>query len=276
MTSFASAVTQRAVRSDGRFGGRVTRTPLPPLGEVALSASERAEIAAIWRLQAATEARVATSFEVVHEALAALGADAGLVRLAARGVDDEHRHAALCEDVAGRYLGRVVEPYEPLPSQQPLHPGASDEVRRALFVIGQCCLNETFASAYLSVAQQGATIPLARAALKALLGDEIDHARVGWGFVQTLDGAVRAEVQAWLLPLTVCNLREWRAIRLPEDDRLAAHGIPSSSAAQAAITEVLEGVVIEGFAHAGFDTTGLVAWSRRGAPVHLAASDASP
>lgn len=265
MTSFASASSQRAVRHDGRFAGRVTRTPLPAVGDVDVSAADRAEVAAIWRLQAATEARVATSFAVVRDALAALGADAGLVRLAERGIDDEHRHAALCEDVAGRYLGRVVDPYERLPSQQPTHPGASERVRRALFVIGQCCLNETFASAYLAVAHQGASVSLARAALHALLADEIDHARVGWGFAQTLEGSVRDEVQQWLLPLTVCNLREWRAIRLPEDDRLAAHGIPPRAAAQDAITEVLEGVVIEGFAHAGFDTRDLEAWARRGA-----------
>lgn len=267
MTSFASPSSQRTVRSDGRFGGRVTRTPLPRLGDVDLSAAHREEIAAIWMLQAATEARVATSFGIVHDALAALGADPGLVRLAARGVDDEHRHAALCEDVAGRYLGRVVEPYAPLPAQQPTHPGASDQVRRALFVIGQCCLNETFAGAYLAVAKAGATTPLASAALHALLSDEIDHARVGWAFVQTLDGALRTELEAWLVPLTICNLREWRAIRLPNDDRLAAHGIPPRAEAQEAITDVLTGVVIEGFARAGFDTRELVAWAERGASV---------
>ena len=73
--------------------------------------------------------------------------------------------------------------------------------------------------------------------------------------------------QAWLLPLTVCNLREWRRIHLPSDDRLAAHGIPAWSDAQAGITEALEGVVLEGFRHAGFDTRALERWARRGAPV---------
>lgn len=265
MTSFASVSTRDAVRPDGRFRGRVTRTPLPPLGDVALSAAEREEIASIWMLQAATEARVGVSFGVVRDALTALGADEGLIRLANRGIDDEHRHAALCEDVAGRYLGRIAEPYRRLPAQQPEHAGASPEVRRALFVIGQCCLNETFASAYLSTAQRGARVPLARAAIRALLGDEIDHARVGWAFVQTLDAPMRRELQQWVLPLTVCNLREWRRIELPEDDRLAAHGIPPHEAAQDAITEVLRGVVIEGFAHAGFNTRELEAWAQRGA-----------
>lgn len=245
----------------------MTRTPLPPLEAVDLSDEARREIASVWLVQAATEARVATSFAIVRASLDALGADPGLVRLAARAVDDEHRHAALCEDAAGRYLGRVAGPYTPLSEQRPRHPGASPELRRALFVVGQCCLNETFASAYLDVARRGATTPLASHAVRALLSDEIDHARIGWAFVQTVPSDVRAGLQAWLLPLTVCNLREWRSIHLPSDDGLATHGIPSWSDAQTGITEALAGVVLEGFGRAGFDTRALERWARRGAPV---------
>lgn len=267
LSSYVSPSTQSAVRPDGRWHGRVTRNDLPELGEVDLSPERRRHIASIWLGQAATEARVAGSFAVVHDALAALGANAGLVRLAARAVDDEHRHAALCEHVAGQYFGSTVGPYTPLPPHYPHHPGAPDAVRHALHVIGQCCLNETFASAYLSVAQKGATTPLVKQATRELLSDEIDHARIGWAFVHSLPEHTRAGVQDWLLALTVCNLREWRSIDLPAGDELAAHGIPPWQPTQDAITETLIGVVIPGFQHVGLDTRKLERWAAEGAEI---------
>jgi len=210
---------------------------------------------------------VAHSFEVVHHALVRLGADPGLVHLAKRAVDDEHRHAALCEEVAGRYAGRVVGPYRALSERRPEHPGASAELRHVLHVVGQCCLNETFATAYLSAAQAGAQTPLVKRAIQELLSDEVDHARVGWGFVHTLSPELRGSLEQWLLPLVVCNLREWRLIDLPDDDALAGHGVPPHGTVQQAITETLHGVVIPGLAHVGLNTRDLEAWAADGAHV---------
>lgn len=204
---------------------------------------------------------------MVRDALVALHADPGLVRLADRAIDDEHRHAALCEEVAGRYLEREVQPYEVLASQQPSHPQASDRVRHILHIAGQCCFNETFASAYLSAAQSGASEPLARHALRELLRDEIDHARVGWGFMHELPATYRRVVSEWLVPLAVCNLREWQSIDLPQDDSLAPFGVPPWEVAQEAILEALTGVILPGFQHVGLDTRALEQWIAAGAHV---------
>lgn len=45
----------------------------------------------MWLARFAAEARVASSFEVIHGSLAALHADPALVALADRAIDDEHR-----------------------------------------------------------------------------------------------------------------------------------------------------------------------------------------
>ncbi|MFT5355454.1 MAG: hypothetical protein ACI9KE_002673 [Polyangiales bacterium] len=271
-SSMTSAQTRSSLRSDGRWGGDATRNPAPGITEAfddaqALTPQERIDVASTWHMQASTEARVAGQFAVVRDALVSLNADGGLIRLATRAVDDEHRHAALCEDVAGRYLGRVVSPYVVLPEHRPEHPGASDALRHVLYVVGQCCLNETFASAYLSTAQEHATSPVARWALRELLSDEVDHARIGWGFMHDLPPAMNRLLSDWLVPITVCNLREWRSIELPKDDALVAHGIPPHEATQDAITETLHGVVIPGFAHAGLDTRALERWAAAGAVI---------
>jgi len=267
---FASEATRTRVRREGRWNGAVTSRALPDSNDevAALAPDLRVRMAKIWLSQAATEARVATSFGRIHESLVALDADAGLIALSARAVDDEHRHAALCEEIAGRYAGRVIGPHPTLPDAGPQHPRATSETqRRALWVVGQCALNETFAGAYLSTAWRGATAPLARAALRELLEDEVDHARVGWAFLASSDASIRDQVSGWLLPLAVCNLREWRRLDLPDDQSLAALGVPQRSDAHEALTDALRGVLVPGFAHVGLDTTALERWIAQGAPV---------
>lgn len=264
------------VSPTGRWSGRVTRRPLPESAPSmrGLSRDERSTLANLWLSQAATERRVASSFEVVHRALTELGADAGLVAIAGRAVDDEMRHAALCHEMAARYLGRppVLPPM--LRFEHPTHPEArSDDLRRALYVVGQCAFNETFASAYLELCLAGATVPLARAALRELLSDEIDHARIGWAFLSTLPASTRAELQDWLLPLATCNLREWRSLQLPEGPRgvLAAHGVPAREAIERSLREALEAMIIPGFERFGFSAEPLRRWAGEGAPTpHVA------
>lgn len=264
----ASEATRARVRPDGRWRGAVTHRALPDSTEeiAELAPAVRTTLAGIWMGQAATEARVAASFSVIHDSLSRLGADDALVALAARAVDDEHRHAALCEDMAGRYAGRVCGPHAVLPPRRPAHRAApSPAVRDALWVIGQCALNETFAGAYLSAAREGARSPVVRAALRELLEDEIDHARIGWAYLSLAPDGLRRELSQWLVPLTACNLREWRKITLPDDDRLWAHGIPPAPVAHAELTAVVRDILVPGFARAGLDTRALEAWVTAGA-----------
>ncbi|MFT5355444.1 MAG: hypothetical protein ACI9KE_002663 [Polyangiales bacterium] len=262
---YVSSETSERVSADGRWNGRVTRRGLPELEVRAFSPELRARMAGIWLMQAATESRVARSFEIIGDSLRALHADSGIIRLASRAVDDEHRHAALCEELAGAYAGRPVGPHVALPHRTPEHRDVQAAVRHALYVVGQCALNETFASAYLSAAQVGATVPLAASALKELTSDEIDHARVGWAFLTDMPEEMRRPMSDWILPLTVCNLREWRDIQLPKDDSLACHGVPPQDLARQYLNDALVGVLLPGFRHVGLDTRALEAWVRSGA-----------
>lgn len=259
-----------AISPTGRWGGRLTSRPLPTddPGIARLDAADRAQLAAVWHARAATERRVATSFEVIRDALAALGADAALVALADRAVDDEHRHAELCRVVASCFHGADLAPPDLLPHSYPKHPGASDALRPLLHVIGQCCMNETFASAYLETAFAAATGALARAALRELLSDEIDHAKLGWACVAAVPPGLRAEAAPWLLRLARANLRMWRdAPRdYPSSERLAAHGAPRPEAIEAALLAALGDLIVPGLAHVGLPTDDVAAWLAAGAP----------
>lgn len=256
------------ISAEGRWGGAVTSRALPDVdGEVTeIAPAMREHLARIWLSQAATEARVAQSFALVHESLVELGADAGLVAVSKRAIDDEHRHTMLCREMARRYLGAEVTATPELPFSPPRHEAAaSDEVRRALWVIGQCAFNETFASAYLSLCHERAEVAVARAALRELLSDEIDHARIGWAWLSTLPSKLRPSVDDWLLPLAVCNLREWRSVRLAEDASLVRHGIPCAADVEEALVDALRDLIVPGLVHTGCDTRAIERWIVGGA-----------
>jgi hypothetical protein len=253
----------------GRWGGAATQRPLPLVDdEIAqMPKAQRERIARLWWCQAATEERVAHSFKVVHKALVFVEADAGIVATAHRAIDDEYRHAALCMQVASHYLGHTPQVPKPLAFAHPTHPEARTErVRRALYIVGQCVFNETFASAYLAASLECATHPVARAALRELLSDEIDHARIGWAYLSSMPGDLRAELTEWLLPLAIGNLRVWRALSLPTELASAeGHGIPKHMQVEEALVSVLRTLIVPGLSHAGLSSNKLAQWAEDGA-----------
>lgn len=248
----------------------MTSRALPDSSEelAALSPSLRGTLARVWWMQAATEARVATSFALVHRSLVELDAGAGLIAIAERAIDDEHRHAALCEELAQRYAGRSLPPAPSLAHAHPTHEAArTPEERAALYVVGQCALNETLACAYLRLARSRCTSPLARAAIRELFEDEVDHSRLGWAFLGSVSAPLRTRIEAWLLPLCVCNLREWLSLAEAEGLALEEHGVPSPEPLREALHEAMRGLILPGFAHVGLDTRALERWSREGLSV---------
>ncbi len=256
-------------RPDGRWGGAITKRPLgDATAELeALPIARRETLARIWFTQAATEARVADSFGVVHRSLVALGADRGLCSIAERAVDDEHRHAALCLEMARRYANNPDLPPPPeLPFEHPQHLSASDDAeRRMLWVLGQCAFNETFASAYLSLSRDVAESPLAKAAISELLSDEIDHARIGWAYLETCSPTQRQQLSRWVHALAVSNLREWRLLQLNRDVELSPFGVPEAGAIEEALLDVLAEVIVPGLERSGVMSPALSAWVKAGA-----------
>jgi len=240
----------------GRWDGRLTRRPLPDSDpEIErLSDAERAALAELWHARAASERRVADAFAVVAADLTSLGAPPTLTALARRAVDDEHRHAELARLVASRYAGRELEPPALLPLVVPEHPGASPRLAWTLHVIGHAAMNETLASAYLEASLAQARAPLARAAVQALLSDEIDHARIGWAHVASLDEAERHEVAPFLPALLASNLAMWRAIPRPSpgDGELSRHGVLSGDEVEDALGVAVRELIVPGLARFGF------------------------
>jgi hypothetical protein len=261
--------------SKGRWGGKLTRKPLPtndPTIET-LPAAQRKVLADVWMRRAAMERRVADSFQVIHGSLVRRNASPDLALLAERAIDDEFRHAELSRVVASAFAGRELPAPARLELEVPKHKGASPELRDTLFIVGQCVLNETTAGAYLEACLSRAKGPLAKAALGELLSDEIDHGRIGWAHLASLDEATRAQVGRWLLPMAFLNLRIWR-YETPEDpthtEALTHHGAPPPAIIHAALADALRHLIVPGLKQLGIDTSLLDRWLADGASTERA------
>ncbi|HEX6764222.1 MAG TPA: hypothetical protein VF103_02065 [Polyangiaceae bacterium] len=257
--------------AEGRWGGRLTKRPLPECDPSldALSTGDRHELAAVWIQRAAMERRVADAFEVIRSSLERRRASATLVRLATRAVDDEYRHAELSRVVASRFAGTELEAPARLALQLPKHAGASPDLRDTLFVVGQCVLNETTASAFLEVCLSHAEGALAKCALRELLSDEIDHGRIGWAHLASLTEAGRQEVARWLLPMAFLNLRTWRehSPYNPQHRKsFSFHGAPPAEVTHAALLDALRTLIVPGLKELRMETGPLEAWLEAGAP----------
>jgi hypothetical protein len=129
-------------------------------------------------------------------------------------------------------------------------------------------MNETFASAFLEVSLRYASARLARAALRALFSDEIDHARLGWAHLAGLTASERDQLAPWLPALVQANLKMWRdSPRCYSDERLLnAHGAPPGNIVEQALLNAIRQLIIPGLEHFGLPTAALHHWLAAGAP----------
>jgi hypothetical protein len=235
-----------------RWGGKLTSRPLPDSDPTidALDDDARRVLTNSWLGRSAAERRAADIFTLVHRSLVAVAEQPALIELAERGIDDELRHAELCLLVARRYAGRDVEAprFELVP---PEHKGASEDLRYSLWIVGQCALNETTASAFLEECLEQSTAPLAHAALRELLSDEIDHARIGWAHLAGMSPERRRTIAQWIPAMLAANRREWSKAAAADDDRYAAHGYISRASLAKALESAERDVIKHGLARVG-------------------------
>lgn len=96
-----------------------------------------------------------------------------------------------------------------------------------------------------------ATAPLVRAALRELLADEIDHARIGWAALSTAPASLRRSIAALLPDLIASHLAGWRVAAVESSAALIAHGIPSAQAARQVVSGTMDDLILPAFAALG-------------------------
>jgi len=212
----------------------------------------RRSIAEHWRLRAAAELGVAFAFGALLPRLRDLRAPGVVLGLVEKAIDDERRHGELCVRLASRYLGAEVSTPPPRGEELPCF-GTNDEpLEVALVVTGTCCINESIACEWIRSSWAAARFPTAIQANQHHLEDEIDHARLGWAYLNALDPRVRDRLRRWTARLLAANVEEWRKpdASLPPEG-VPPHGHLSLIDSRAAIDAAVRDVVLPGLAHVG-------------------------
>ncbi len=186
-----------------------------------------------------------------------------LVALTEQAARDERRHVDLCAALAIEFGHRDAAP-EALEAATVAPSRLAPDRRRLYEMVAVCCVNETINACLLSQIYQRATWPSIRETARKLLGDEIEHGRLGWAYLAAERGAGRGE---WLSGELVPILAEagiHEILRATDDgddaEALSAHGEFTYAERVALFEEVAKDVILPGFDAAGLDTAVCRAW----------------
>ena len=255
---------------DGRWGGRLASRALPEHDPSLDALDDHVRKACVehWLGRAMAERRASDAFVVITDDLLQLQADPALVDLSRRAIDDELRHAEICRLVAARYAGADVHPPRELPLEVPAHAAAPAALRPTLHVVGQCAVNETTATAFLEACLDRAKGSLVRAALRELLSDDIDHARIGWAYLAAAPATLKRATAPWVVPILQGNLRIWRRPGPPRpSEAMSEHGALAEDEIDAAVIEAMRALIVPGLEQVGVDAEPARRWIASGCPV---------
>ena len=238
-------------------------------------AAQVAFAAAAWPMRAAEELRSALIFRALARAAGTVGAWTSWLPAFADAVRDEVRHARLCAEV-GAGLGAPPPRYDATPVRRRLARLIEPRARAAALLLVEVAMGETISMSLFRAGRRAAKEPRTRAALSAILEDEVRHQQLGWSglsaFAPTLAADERRELEreatsalgAFEQQIAVPALRRLDAAA-PFDPAWQALGVINPEARAEAFYAVLEQVVLPRLASVGID--GTRAWrDRYGAP----------
>jgi hypothetical protein len=207
-------------------------------------------LAGVWAFRARSEREAVARFTRLARQLAEQGALPELVSLAARAVDDERRHVDLCLRMAARYGHAPADDAEP-PAAHEIGPASLAPADRLLYeLVAFCAITESLNTALMTVTYEHARDPVARAAVREILADEVHHGRLGWAHLAACRARGQGDFIPALLPAMLAGAAsEGLFDALDERDRdpaLLDHGeLPLATRTQIFV-RTLEDVVFPG------------------------------
>lgn len=219
----------------------------------------------VWAARHGVETGAALRFGSLSRRMWEAGAPEALVELAARASRDETRHASRCEDVLLSRQAPVPPPETRLLEYAPLE--LAPEQRLTYEVVAQSCVSETESMATLVTLLDAARDETLKAVIHELARDEVNHARIGWGYLTWARSRMDLSFLAPLLPGMVAGSAGpdlFRAALPGTDDPTLLHsGVVPHSERQRIYLETLDSVVIPGLVEHDVDTGPLRLWVDR-------------
>lgn len=216
-----------------------------------LDQEQRARVAAYWWQRAEGEITSWVGFQHVLADLRAECSPPAVIALAERAVDDEYRHALFCRDWALRFGREQVEIPSPRSTEPITFRGASAAENR-LLRITFCGFTETVGCFILRQVRPVLQHPELRELNRRHLADELQHSRVGWAHLASMNQQSRATLRRWIPALL--RIAEQSCCSGPEQDceELVPFGYFTPRLLRAAYDQALAEVILPGLEHFGF------------------------
>ena len=219
----------------------------------------------VWAARHGVETGAALRFGSLSRRMWEAAAPEALVEMAARASRDEMRHASRCEDVLRMRQASVPPPETRLLEYAPLE--LNPEQRLTYEVVAQSCVSETESMATLVTLLDAAHDETLKAIIHELARDEVQHARLGWGYLAWARQRMDLEFLAPLLPGMVAGSAGAELFRPAppgtDDPTLLHWGVVPHSDRQRLYLETLEAVIIPGMVEHGVGTGPLRLWVDR-------------
>lgn len=144
----------------------------------------RRELGGRWAYRAGLEHSAAFRFRRLAERLDTARFDGELVAIAANAEAQEREHVRLCAEIATRF-GAAVELATTVDVSE-VAPAAWELRDRVVYeVVAFCCVTETANAAVVTAGADDVDDAAIRRAVRTILADEVQHARLGWRFLAT-------------------------------------------------------------------------------------------
>lgn len=241
----------------------------------ATPAEDRAALAAIWQIRAGLELRVASTFSSLSVELLEHGTTQTVYEIVSQAVRDEVHHAQISAELAAKYRGGPLVWPEPEANNYPTFRASKGAWHALLYIVVECCINETTACSILEASIAQADSPLVKAALTRILSDEIDHARAGWAHLASpwVTAEMRRELPSWLPWLHEANNHDLLGDDAPlPREKYPTHGMLSRRRAREVTYATLFDVIFPGYRAAGIDPAATEEWARTAFKQDLAAA----
>ena len=219
----------------------------------------------VWAARYGVETGAALRFGSLSRRMWQAGAPEALVEVAARASQDETRHASRCEDILRARQAPVPPPETRLLEYAPST--LTPEQRLTYEVVAQSCVSETESMATLVTLLDEAREETLKSVIHELARDEVQHARLGWGYLAWIRDRLDLAFLGILLPGMAAGSAGpdlFRpAVQGTDDPTLYQAGVVPHSERQRIYLETLESVVIPGMREHGVDTAPLHLWVDR-------------
>ncbi|MGB0592208.1 MAG: hypothetical protein ACPGU1_21195 [Myxococcota bacterium] len=209
--------------------------------------------------------RLATMrFRRLASELKETGASSVVIALAESAVEDEVRHAALCDALAELYGGEGAAHACDLKPPPPLGPEGLSKEDRVLFeVMAFCCFTETVNTAMLVETVKQTEATEIRSVAQEILKDEVSHSRLGWAHLHAMrergKGGFLSETLPYMLRTGEVEAIFREDLRR-EDEQLVAYGELNYARRTGIFRAVTRDVVWPGLASLGISPEPGQAW----------------